>query len=511
MARGFVILAPMLIPAFYGAIIFTDRFCLHLLYGERGFIENATVVFFILAGLFSLWNAFRWHRRKGRWHWFYLLFGVLLILVAMEEMSWGTHLVDVEKPEFFLQYNAQGELNLHNLIAWRYQFLFYVPLVIYCVLLPLATKIRPAVALRERGWLETMPRMLVPAFIVASLAVLRAPYYPDVAVLGGGAEVGEMMFAVCLAMGLVLRWRELYPGAPSVERREFAGWMAVALLVLAVMASLAFSSVAQQCNYPGNRALARSIEEQSHPEDAIIFIGDEHDTHTYLSRNTRRGSNFYVLPDDHTIETLDDILGVYREIYVVYFQDWLLDTDHVIEQTLTQQTYPLGVFWRSSVRMSESWSFEIRLERYLAPPPTSEAVITPTSPRYGEGIILQSYSIEPREPISPGDPLGVTLVWEATSVPEVSYNVFVHIYGVDGSILAQHDGVPGQGQFPTSTLAAGQRVIDRHGIMLPPDVAPGAYDMAVGLYDPQSGERVSVTLSDGIVNDRFYLTPVEIH
>lgn len=38
------------------------------------------------------------------------------LLAAMEEISWGQHLLGFPSPPFFLRHNRQGETNLHNLI-----------------------------------------------------------------------------------------------------------------------------------------------------------------------------------------------------------------------------------------------------------------------------------------------------------------------------------------------------------------------------------------------------------
>ena len=44
------------------------------------------------------------------------LFGLAFLFGAGEEISWGQRLFNIESPEFFETYNAQGETNLHNTI-----------------------------------------------------------------------------------------------------------------------------------------------------------------------------------------------------------------------------------------------------------------------------------------------------------------------------------------------------------------------------------------------------------
>jgi hypothetical protein len=43
----------------------------------------------------------------------------------------------------------------------------------------------------------------------------------------------------------------------------------------------------------------------------------------------------------------------------------------------------------------------------------------------------------------------------------------------------------------------GMTIADTHTIQLPPDLPAGSYEVRVGLYDPESGERLSVVGGDG--------------
>jgi hypothetical protein len=504
---SFIILSPMLVAVFYGYILFTDPYCFHTLYGEEKFIENATVFLFILAGLFSLWNAIRWRGQEGRWHWFYLGFGVLLILVAMEEMSWGQHILGTASPDFFLEHNVQQETNLHNIVLPQLGYVFYVPLLIYGVLLPPLTNTRPIAALRRWGLLEVPSVLLSPAFAFGSLIVLRVLSYGDTRVMSEGAEVAEMILALCLAMAMVMHWRKLYQGEPDDEgyneRREFAIWTGVALLGVAAMAGGALVSVTRHCNPAGGwyGDLTNVITEQTDTTDVIIFIGDPEEAATVLDEQTRLGGSFYVLPDDHTTETLDRILSTYRQISVIYFNVEDPDTGDLIESTLFQRTYPLG----------DSWYSDVWTPRYLVASTTDVDQFTPAEARFGEHISLQSYVREPTGSLAPGDALGIALAWQANATPESSYKVFVHVYNAEGAVLAQQDSFPMQGRSLTTTWVAGQTIVDRYGIILPNDIAPGTYDMAIGMYDAVTNERVPVTLPDGSVADRFYLPPLNVH
>jgi hypothetical protein len=103
--------------------------------------------------------------------------------------------------------------------------------------------------------------------------------------------------------------------------------------------------------------------------------------------------------------------------------------------------------------------------------------------------------------------LNVHLCWDALAPPGMDYTVFVHVIGPDGRVAAQHDGPPMAGYAPTSVWMPGHPIDDRHAVLLPPDLAPGAYRLQVGLYDPFTGERLPV---DGNNAGAFVLDVVTI-
>jgi hypothetical protein len=86
---------------------------------------------------------------------------------------------------------------------------------------------------------------------------------------------------------------------------------------------------------------------------------------------------------------------------------------------------------------------------------------------------------------------GPRLYWRAGEPSEAPLTVFVHALGPTGQILAQHDGAPAGGQRPTTGWIPDEIVADDHPLALPPDWSA----LAIGLYDPATGQRL--TLPDG--------------
>jgi hypothetical protein len=106
---------------------------------------------------------------------------------------------------------------------------------------------------------------------------------------------------------------------------------------------------------------------------------------------------------------------------------------------------------------------------------------------------------------APGEPLALTLYWQALQTGGLTdYKVFVHLLTPDGRLISQDDTVPNQGQNPTTGWLAGEYITDPHNLPPASETAVTAH-IAVGLYDPQTNERL--LLSDG---RDFYILPVEI-
>ncbi len=110
-------------PAFYAEAMQEDRA-----------VEWATMVAFACAGIAGLARAIRQRRV------FDGLVALFLLFVAGEEMSWGQRILGLTPPAYFLEHNAQQEMNLHNFAntlggpRWP----FVVVLVGYAIILPLA-------------------------------------------------------------------------------------------------------------------------------------------------------------------------------------------------------------------------------------------------------------------------------------------------------------------------------------------------------------------------------------
>jgi len=111
---------------------------------EDGFVENGSAVFLFISSMLLLYRFFKLFKHKGLF-WKVGILGLAFIFFfgAGEEISWGQRIFNVQSSEYFIENNAQGETNLHNLVVndtkinkLIFSQLLTVVLVIYLIITP---------------------------------------------------------------------------------------------------------------------------------------------------------------------------------------------------------------------------------------------------------------------------------------------------------------------------------------------------------------------------------------
>lgn len=129
------------------------------------------------------------------------------------------------------------------------------------------------------------------------------------------------------------------------------------------------------------------------------------------------------------------------------------------------------------------------------------AVPTPnytTRYNFNQQIQLNGYDIT----VVPGTGLEITLFWQALAPVSADWIVFAHLLDEHDELVAQGDGVPRNGNFPTAWWSEGTIVSDTH--WLPGNIFCdnlGKHTLRLGFYNPATGERLPV--SDGAEQPLF--------
>jgi 4-amino-4-deoxy-L-arabinose transferase-like glycosyltransferase len=122
---------------------------------------------------------------------------------------------------------------------------------------------------------------------------------------------------------------------------------------------------------------------------------------------------------------------------------------------------------------------------YQVPPPVEHQLDV----TFGERITLRGYTLH-TDALSSTGTLSLTVQWQAQAPPQHDYMLFAHLLNAQGERVAQIDARPaGPDALPTSW--APPRVHTwTHPLPVPPDLPPGDYWLALGLYKPDDFTRL---------------------
>lgn len=87
-----------------------------------------------------------------------------------------------------------------------------------------------------------------------------------------------------------------------------------------------------------------------------------------------------------------------------------------------------------------------------------------------------------------------------TTNPPPNLRIFIHLLDASGAVVAQYDGL----DVRLTGLQPGDELAQLHTLTLPPDLPPAPYGLQIGLYDADTGQRLTVATPEGPV-DRLLL------
>lgn len=114
---------------------------------------------------------------------------------------------------------------------------------------------------------------------------------------------------------------------------------------------------------------------------------------------------------------------------------------------------------------------------------------------FGQLVRLHGYTVDapgkPATPLTAGQTIRLTLYWQALAPIPDNYTVFVHLRPANGEgNLAQADHRPLGDLYPMTIWPVGEIIRETSELALPPDLPAGEYELWVGLYHLQTGERL---------------------
>jgi arabinofuranosyltransferase len=236
------------------------------------------------------------------------------------------------------------------------------------------------------------------------------------------------------------------------------------------------------------------------PADALIAV-DDIGAITFIAQRPILDLNGLVSPEMWPIirgegegrprnEATTRLLSTIQPDYLAVFPVW-----HWEVATNPLVATPLQRFWvatHSIIGEQEAIVYDMTWP-YLAT--ANPQVSQPAA--FGEAIQLLGYDLT--LPTEPAEPLSLTLYWQSLAPIGEGYDVFVHVIGEDGTIVAQADQQPVAGLAPTHRWQPGDIIRDPYTLPLPADLPAGSYRLQIGLYLRDTGARLPTGTPDNTV------------
>jgi hypothetical protein len=247
------------------------------------------------------------------------------------------------------------------------------------------------------------------------------------------------------------------------------------------------------------RSIAAHITAQGQPGDAILLNApNQWEVFTYYYRGPLP---VYPAPYRPTQEEaavwVEDIVAQHRQLFVLYWGNTESDPQHWIATALAERAY----------RARDTWISDVLVARYGTGPQQLD-LTTRVDAQLGAHLTLMGYHL-PWDVYTPSEVIPLTLAWRADSAPDEMLKVFVHVLDDAGHLVAQYDGQPRDGLYPTHLWDAGTQLMDHYGVWLPDTLSAGEYTLHVGMYR-LSGERLTIRQDGKPLGDAFPLTTVII-
>ena len=209
-------LAALAAAAVATALFLFDPAAFHAAAQEDQPLEWASALLLLgAAGLLGLHAL----RRRGEPIALVLAGGLCLVLVVigMEEISWGQRIFGFATPDRLAEMNWQAEFNFHNVQTDLSETLYYVGATAFLILLPLLRDLVPT-RLATHPWLALAPQRSV-ALVSAPVAIFNYGHW----------DLLPVQLSIVLAFACLLAWGwAAGRRGDRAERAERAAWLVAA-------------------------------------------------------------------------------------------------------------------------------------------------------------------------------------------------------------------------------------------------------------------------------------------
>lgn len=235
--------------------------------------------------------------------------------------------------------------------------------------------------------------------------------------------------------------------------------------------------------------LARQIEGTNSPDGAIILVGRNQDREF---RQSYHGSlPVYELPEpgrtaEEAVARLAQIVDKHTQLFGLFRVAEDVDPAGVIASWLNAHTYPV----------EDQWLGPIRAMTYVTPKTETQAwPMWQTKAEFGDRLRLAEYSLSSLKATG-GETLMLRLIWDIMASTGSGYTVFIHLLDEQGRVAAQRDDPLMRDGHAATQWHEGDRAESHVGLRIPSSVKPGEYRLIMGVYEPQTGQRLPIAGTD---------------
>ena len=279
--------------------------------------------------------------------------------------------------------------------------------------------------------------------------------------------------------------------AVGINALRFPWWGSVLILSLAFISSLGAQYAAPGDPAEDWRPVAAAVSPLMQPGDGAIFVFGwiPGYLHAYLPPVVEPAYTLGYFTPEILAPQLEALIARYQRIWLFDYQVDTLDERNAAGRWLAQRTGLAYAQWFGNAHVS------------LFIQPNDEAC-EPQMAEFVNGWELQFCTATTSA--NPGEAISIPLEWLNRPQLETPFTVYVHLLAKDGSLVTGKDSAPQNGLLPFPDWAGQPPLKDIHALVLPVDTAAGEYTIRVGLYDPASGDRLSLLDgADGVTVGRL--------
>ena len=280
----------------------------------------------------------------------------------------------------------------------------------------------------------------------------------------------------------------------------------VAALLILVPSILALNNYYSGSAYARDdyRGIAEYIHAVGRPGDAILLNAPgQQEVFGYYYRGDQP---VYPLPAGRPLDpaateaALVELARPGGRVFAILWATDESDPERFVEGWLDTHAY----------KALDSWYGNVRLVVYAIPEqaprmPEQLLDVPLQNPETDDEVTLLGYGLL-NDRLAAGDIAQFTLFWQADRTPARRYKVFLHVLDEANQIVGQRDAEPGGGMRPTDGWTPGEVVTDNYGVPIHPATPPGEYRVEVGMYDPETGQRLLAPDDQGQV----WLAPLTV-